>query len=107
MAEILLTAMAFFNALGLLLVKRAAAGAEPLVRKFRNRGFLAGLACLSLSPLFMVIAARFCTLSRMNAFSSFSYIFIIILSALLLREKIDARKIVGSICIVAGLLLLK
>ncbi len=107
MVELLLISMAFFNALGLLLIKSAAVARLTLVEKLRQRKFIGGLLCLALSPLCLILAARFCTLSKMNAFSSISYIFIIVMSAVFLREKIDWRKIAGSILIVAGIMLLK
>ncbi len=107
MVEILLILMAFFNALGLLLIKGSASGERSLLKKLYQKKFIAGIFCLALSPLFLALTAKHCSLSKLNAFSAVSYVFLIIMSGLFLKEKIDKQKIVGSILIIIGLLLLK
>ena len=107
MADLFLIAMAFFNAAGLLLIKASAQSNCSFWQKFRSRRLIFGLLCMMQSPLYLALAANGTTLSRMNAFSSLSYVFIMLATWLFLREKLDIRKIVGSVFIVIGILVLK
>ncbi len=107
MIELLLIGMALSNAAGLLLVKRVAALEGTLFAKLRLWELWAGVSFLIASPLCLVVAARYCTLSKMCGYSALSYIFILLASKLFLHEKIDGRKIFGSLLIIAGILALK
>lgn len=107
MTEIFLILMSLCNASGLFLVKSAAELDGGFWARFRSPRLPAGLALMAFSPLLMALAANYCSLSRMTAFSSLSYIFILLLSYFFLREKLDWRKIAGSLLIVTGILLLK
>lgn len=107
LVNILLTASAFGNACGLMLVKKAAVLPGAFHRKLYSPPLLAGLCLMVLSPVCMAAAARYCTISRMGGWSALSYVFILVLSAVFLHEKIDCRKLFGSLLIIAGILALK
>lgn len=107
LVNVLLAVSAFGNACGLMLVKKAAVRSGAFYRKLYSPPLLAGLCLMVLSPICMAAAARCCTISRMGGWSALSYVFILVLSAGFLHEKIDGLKIFGSLLIIAGILALK
>ncbi|MCP3965723.1 MAG: EamA family transporter [Lentisphaerae bacterium] len=107
MANILLILVAFTNAAGLTLFKKAAVKDVGILSKVFDFYFITGCSLLALSPIIMAIASRYATFSKMYCFTSLSYVFILIFARFTLKEEIDLPKILGTLLIIVGLILMQ
>ena len=96
---------AFFSALSQILLNISAD------KKYKNKLFeyLNPYVILSYGILFLVLVInvycmKFVLLKNAHAVAASTYIFVLLLSRIVLKEKITVRKIVGNIIIVVGII---
>jgi len=70
----------------------------------KNWHLILGLFLFSLAPFLSVFVMRVVDFSVFYAFTALNYFFVMILSKILLHEKIDRFKIIGNIVIILGII---
>lgn len=77
-----------------------------LMQEFNIIYLLVGFAFCGLGAIFMILAYRFGELSVLQPINSASFIFSLILAALVLHEVITVWQIIGVIVIICGIILI-
>lgn len=86
-----------------ILLKRSAEKEhESLIREYLNVEVICGYGLLVLSTLLTVFAFSGMEYKNGPIVESLGYIFIMILSRIFLGEKMTKKKILGNVCILAG-----
>ena len=106
-----------WNTAGQLLFKKSA-NALPLMPKagwrtygtflkdvIRRPGILLGLFCLAIGLIFWLVALSQAALSVVFVLGSMQYILILVASRFFLGEKIDGRRLLGTLFIATGITL--
>lgn len=78
---------------------------ELNLKTLTNPWLLSGVAITFTAPLFYFLALRKIDLSIAFAFSSLNYALVMLASAFFFKEKLSFNKIIGTLIIVAGILL--
>lgn len=73
------------------------------IKEIMNPTVLGAYSCFLISSLLTVWAYRGVALSWGAVLETTSYIYIMVLSNLFLKEKITKRKVVGNFCIIVGI----
>ncbi|GIU68963.1 MAG: hypothetical protein KatS3mg002_0199 [Candidatus Woesearchaeota archaeon] len=73
----------------------------------KNHNLIIGIFFYGLSSLIFIMVLRITDLSIAYPMTSLAYIFVTLLSYKLLKEKINAYKIIGIILIIIGVVLVK
>lgn len=76
---------------------------KSIIGKFINCGVISGYAIMLLASLLNVFALKHMELKIMPAIDAISYIYIPILSYVLLKEKITKKVIWGAVFIIIGI----
>jgi drug/metabolite transporter (DMT)-like permease len=103
---ILLIIVALLTTVGQICFKRVALLESSFFRKFIHPVFLLGAFLFVCCPIISSLAAQVMDFSIMYAMTSLNFVFVLILSRWVLKEKVDWPKIVGVIVIVIGLLVM-
>jgi drug/metabolite transporter (DMT)-like permease len=108
LAPIILMLLAtFLGAIGSIFMKKGAAQFNFRIREqLRNSKLIIGVFFFLSSTIIYLPALRMAKLSSIYPISSLIYVWVIILSAPMLGEKINRFKIAGVAFIIAGILLL-
>ncbi|MDD3362859.1 MAG: EamA family transporter [Hespellia sp.] len=86
-----------------ILLKRSAEKEhESLIREYLNAEVVCGYGLLVLSTLLTIFAFSGMEYKNGPIVESLGYIFIMILSRIFLGEKMTKKKILGNVCILAG-----
>ena len=98
---------AFITALSQILLKTQAntTGGKGFFSKFLNVRVIVSYGLLFLTLAINQVALRYVPLSVMPCITSTSFVWVFVLGALILNEKISARKILGVAVIIAGVLI--
>ena len=98
---------AFITALSQILLKTQAntTGGKGFFSKFLNVRVIVSYGLLFLTLAINQVALRYVPLSVMPCITSTSFVWVFVLGALILKEKISARKILGVAVIIAGVLI--
>lgn len=101
---LILLIMTFCGAVASLFLKKAS-GAESFLGLFKNINlYIGGLLYLT-SAVLNIYILRFLDYSIVLPLTSFTYIWTMLLSYLILKEKISLKKIVGVVLIIFGAVL--
>jgi uncharacterized membrane protein len=73
-----------------------------LLREYLNPAVIIGYFLMFLSTILVILGYRGLEYKNGPVLESLGYIFILVLSILILREKATVKKIIGNILIVAG-----
>ena len=94
-------------ALGSVYLKKGAAkfNLNPF-EQLRNRNLIAGLILFFTSAAVYTVALRVGNLSSVYPFTAMTYIWVIIVSRLMLNERVNKSKIIGIALIIAGIVIL-
>lgn len=93
-------------AVGQICFKKTALLESSLLRKFIHPVFVIGVVLLLCCPVISSLAAQVVDFSVLYAMTSLSFVFVLILSHLILKERIDWPKIAGVSLIIVGLLVM-
>lgn len=97
---------ALLAAVSQLMLKRSAdAPHESLLREYLNARVIGAYAILMITTFINMAALVYLPLKVVTAVGTASYVFVVILSKLALHEKIGAKKILGMLLIIAGILI--
>ena len=105
---LLLVISVFLSSLSQILLKKSAEKMKEEKRflsQYMNVLVIVGYGILLISMLIPLYVLRFVDLKYVAVMESIGYIFIMILSALFLREKITKRMLIGNFLIVIGVIL--
>ena len=80
-------------------------GATGFKAQYLNKFVIIGYALLLISTLIPLYVYQFIPLKYGAVIESLGYVFVMILSAVILREKITKRKLIGNLLIVAGVII--
>ena len=103
---VLLILATFLTAVGQICFKKAALLEVSFFRKFSHPIFLFGLILFICCPVLSSLAAKVIDFTILYAMTSLSFVFVLILSHVILKEKVDWPKIVGVVFVVVGLLVM-
>ena len=103
---ILLIAVAVLTAIGQICFKKAALLESSFFRKFLHPTFILGAFLFVCCPVISSLAAQVVDFSVMYAMTALNFVFLLLLSRCVLKEKIDWPKIVGVCVIIVGLLVM-
>jgi len=108
LAVILLTLFAtFIGAFGSLYLKKGSADLHKnIFKQIKNYKLLFGIFLFLISSVFYVWALKFAELSLVYPITSFSYVWISLLSIKFLNEKMNNYKWLGIIFIIVGVFLI-
>ncbi len=104
-AIILVNMATFLGGLGATYLKKGSKDFK-IKQLLSNKNVLLGLFLYALSTIFFIPALKFGELSLVYPFTSTSYIWAIIFSRLILKEKITKHKLAGVIIIIVGVILI-
>ena len=98
---------AFITALSQILLKTQAntTGGKGFFSKFLNIRVIVSYGLLFLTLAINQIALRFVPLSVMPCITATSFIWVFIMGALILKEKVSPRKVLGVMIIIAGVII--
>jgi drug/metabolite transporter (DMT)-like permease len=99
----LLTAVSILTGVGHVCFKLTAMLQLPLKQKLFTWKFIVGTGCFLLGPVLAILASRFVPFSLLYGMTALNFVFILFFSRSFLSESIDARKVIGVACIIAGL----
>jgi undecaprenyl phosphate-alpha-L-ara4N flippase subunit ArnE len=94
------------TAVGQVCFKKAAVLEASFFRKFSHPVFLLGAFLFVCCPVLSSLAAKVMDFSIMYAMTSLNFVFVLLLSRWILKEKIDWPKMVGIFVILIGLLVM-
>ena len=103
---LLLLLVSMFTAVGQICFKKAAVSNISFVRKFMHPFFLTGVLFFICCPVISSLAAQVIDFSIMYAMTALNFVFVLLLSRIILKESIDWPKIVGVCVIIVGLLVM-
>lgn len=86
----------------ILLKKSARIRREKMVQEYLNRLVLGGYAILFASMCIAILAYRVVPLKYGAIIESLGYVFVMLLSAAFLKEKITRKKLIGNLIIILG-----
>lgn len=90
------------SAAQILLKKSARIKRERVLQEYMNRLVIGGYAILIVSMCIAIIAYREVPLKYGAIIESLGYVFVMVLSALFLKERITGKKLIGNLLIIAG-----
>lgn len=98
---------AFITALSQILLKTQAntTGKKGFFSKFLNARVIISYGMLFLTLAINQVALRYVPLSVMPCITATSFVWVFILSSLILKEKISRRKVLGVAVIIAGVVI--
>ncbi len=99
--------MTFLGALGAFFFKRASAKAEGLETLIKEPQLYIGGMLYVMSALLNIVLLRYMDYSVLYPMTAITYIWTLLLSNVLLRERITSKKLLGILCICFGIFLLK
>lgn len=105
---VLMACGVFIASVSQLLLKKSAnrvKSSDSLLSEYLNPYVITGYALLFLSALIPFIAYRYVDLKYGAVIESLGYVFIMILSAMFLNEKITKRKLLGNSMIIIGVII--
>ncbi len=107
MRYVQLTAFAFMLACGQILFKKAAlaAGTRPFLIGIQNGWTFAALILYGAATALWISILRTTPLSQAYPFAALGFVIVPLAAYLVFGEPIDARYVLGVVCIVAGILL--
>lgn len=88
----------------ILLKKGSLKGYQGFWHQYLNPHVLGGYGLLALSTLMAILAYRGMDYKNGPVIEALGYLFVMVLSALFLQEKITRKKLLGNILIVVGIL---
>lgn len=80
-------------------------GAKGFKAQYLNKFVIIGYLLLFIAMLIPLYVYQFIPLKYGAVIESLGYVFVMILSAVVLREKITKRKLIGNLLIVAGVII--
>jgi drug/metabolite transporter (DMT)-like permease len=98
----------FIASISQLLLKKSADKVKPedsFLSQYMNMYVLVGYGLMFIAACIPFIAYRYIELKYGAVIESLGYIFIMILSAIFLKEKITARKLIGNSLIILGIVI--
>ena len=100
-------ACAFITALSQILLKTQAntTGDKGLFSKFLNVRVIASYGLLFLTLAINQVALRYVPLSVMPCITATSFVWVFVMGALILKEKVSPRKALGVAIIIAGVII--
>lgn len=98
---------AFITALSQILLKTQAntTGGKGFFSKFLNLRVIVSYGLLFVTLAINQVALRYVPLSVMPCITATSFVWVFLMSALILKEKVSARKVIGVVIILAGVLI--
>lgn len=78
---------------------------SSLIREYVNAYVITGYAFLFISTIFTIIAFQGLSYKNGPLIESSGYIFVMLLSRIILKEKMTKRKIIGNLLILCGILI--
>ena len=103
---ILLIVVSLLTATGQICFKKVAVLESSFFRKFLHPVFLLGVIFFVCGPVISSLVAKVMDFSIIYAMTSLNFIFVLLLSRWILKEKIDYFKIIGVCIIITGLLIM-
>lgn len=100
----LLAVVAFLTACGQILFKFAAMRDVSFFQKFTDWRFVSGVGLFLICPFLTILALKHVEYSCYYATTALNYVFVIFGTRCFLKEHIDARKIIGIVLILVGLI---
>lgn len=88
----------------LLLKKSAQTNRGGVIREYLNRLVITGYLILFAAMCIAIVAYRVVPLKYGAIIESLGYVFVMLLSAAFLKEKVTPRKILGNLIIIAGII---
>ncbi len=88
----------------LLLKKSAMRRHTSFLREYMNLWVLTGYGLLFVSMFLTVLAFRGMAYKNGSVIESLGYVLVLVLSRLFFGEKITKRKLIGTVCILAGMI---
>lgn len=101
MCYLLILAMTLMGAIASIFFKRASSS-EGLVQLLMNINLYVGGGLYLISAVLNIVVLRFLNYSVVLPLTSFTYIWTMVLSYLVLKENISKKKILGVISIILG-----
>ena len=101
---LLLIITAFMSALSQILLNISAKKEyKSKLREYLNAYVISAYAILGITLILNVFIMRYVELKEAHAIAALTYVFAMILSRIMLKEKITAKKIIGNILIIVGI----
>ncbi|MGN1171261.1 MAG: multidrug ABC transporter [Lachnospiraceae bacterium] len=88
----------------ILLKKSATKKYSSVIREYLNPWVITGYAMLFLSMFLTILAFRGMDYKNGPVIESLGYVMVLFLSRVFFGEKISGRKVVGTVCILAGIM---
>ena len=98
---VLILAMTLMGAIASIFLKRASSS-ENFIKMLMNMNLYVGGGLYVASALLNIVVLRYLNYSVVLPLTSVTYIWTIVLSYMVLKEKISKKKIMGVICIIIG-----
>lgn len=89
----------------ILLKKSARIKYDKRIREYLNVKVITAYSIFVISTILTILALRGVPLKSAPIISSFSYIYILILGRLILKERITKKKLMGNILIIIGIII--
>lgn len=78
---------------------------ENKIREYLNPWVISSYAILAIVLVTNIYLLGFMNLKEENAIASSTYVFVLILSRVILKEKITVKKVIGNVLIIIGILI--
>lgn len=88
----------------IILKKSANKNYESIIKEYMNLYVLTGYALLFLSTILTIFALKGLPYKSVPIIETIGYIYILLLSRLLLKEKITKKMIIGNVIIISGVI---
>lgn len=98
---VLILAMTLMGAIASIFLKRASSS-ENFIKMLMNMNLYVGGGLYVASALLNIVVLRYLNYSVVLPLTSVTYIWTMVLSYMVLKEKISKKKIIGVICIIIG-----
>ena len=98
---VLILAMTLMGAIASIFLKRASSS-ENFIKMLMNMNLYVGGGLYVASALLNIVVLRYLNYSVVLPLTSVTYIWTMVLSYMVLKEKISKKKIMGVICIIIG-----
>ena len=98
---VLILAMTLMGAIASIFLKRASSS-ENFIKMLMNMNLYMGGGLYVASALLNIVVLRYLNYSVVLPLTSVTYIWTMVLSYMVLKEKISKKKIIGVICIIIG-----
>jgi uncharacterized membrane protein len=97
-----IVAVILFMGMGQILLKQGTLNKKNWIRSFFNLYTFLGYGLYMLVPIFSIYALRVIYLKDLNAWTGLVYVLVVVLSRVILKERVNRTMVMGCILIAIG-----